>query len=286
MSQLQVAAQGGATSNTPNIGKNLFWDDVRIGLNLMPWGVGLLLLGAVAGPWILPYWLWVALVLVGGLVMVLSIKICAAIPPESGVNLPAQGAMIAAVACLVTVVVCHFMGWPQPGLIAALALGAAAHVLFALVVLGCVRYLAHPALATLAGAYAVVALIYSVLLFVFFLMPAVRDQAQMQAGLALVSVLVAGFLMFLTSSASAALQRAQQGLPAVATAEEAAARAGRTVRADKPEPLPEEFCFTESEVEGFAAQDSTAGKAIVALMTGVFSVGVILYTIIAVMAAF
>jgi hypothetical protein len=39
-------------------------------------------------------------------------------------------------------------------------------------------------------------------------------------------------------------------------------------------------------VDGFQAQDSTAGKAIVALMTGVFSVGVILYTIIAIMAAF
>jgi len=32
------------------------WDDVRIGLNLLPVGLMLLLLGGVAGPWVLPFW--------------------------------------------------------------------------------------------------------------------------------------------------------------------------------------------------------------------------------------
>src|SRR5262249_33943369 len=149
-------------------GKNLFWDDVRIGLNLLPCGVVLLLLGAVAGPWFLPQWLWMATALVGGVLTVLSIKICAAIPPESRVSLPAQGALVAAPLCLVTVIVNYVLGWPRGGLVATLLLGAAAHVLFALVLLGCVRYLAHRPLATLAQVYAGVAVVYSLGVIVFF----------------------------------------------------------------------------------------------------------------------
>src|SRR5437763_8417930 len=154
MAQIQMAAQGSETAATPNLGKNLFWDDVRIGLTLLPCGVVLLLIGAVAGPWLLPYWLWVLTALVGGVLTVLSIKICAAIPPESRVSLPAQGALAAAALCLITVVVNHFLGWPSGGLVASLLLGTAAHVLFALVLQGCVRYLNHRWLATLTLVYA------------------------------------------------------------------------------------------------------------------------------------
>jgi hypothetical protein len=53
-----------------------------------------------------------------------------------------------------------------------------------------------------------------------------------------------------------------------------------------PQAPPEEFQFSKNEVDAFEAQDSTAAKAIVALMTGVFAIGVILYTIVAVMAGF
>ena len=35
MSQVAMSAPQGRVSDTPNIGKNLFWDDVRIGLNIL-----------------------------------------------------------------------------------------------------------------------------------------------------------------------------------------------------------------------------------------------------------
>src|SRR5690606_33799857 len=103
-------------------------------------------------------------------------------------------------------------------------------------------------------------------------------------------------LSYLACSASQALARAQQGLPleepavapTTATTPETepvgVMLPAQTEAKSETEPV-EPPPFTETEVEGFQTADSTAGKAIVMLMTGVFSVGVVLYTIIAVVAS-
>jgi hypothetical protein len=281
----EMAAQSSKTASPPPIGKNLFWDDVRIGLNLLSIGVIILVIAALAGPW-LPGWLTALIVLAGGIVTVLGVKVCAPIPAESGVSMPALGAFLLAGLCFVTVIISYFLGWPTGGLALSIVLGAVAHVLMALVLVGCLRYLGHRWLGTLAMAYVVIAAIYGGVVALFFLTP-LHTILTFQISVQVLTAAVVGLLSYLACGASQALRRAQQGLPVECQP------AGETVldgaptkmlRADKPPPLPEEFAFSQSDVDGFGAQDSTAGRAIVVLMAGVFSVGVILYTIIAVMA--
>src|SRR5437763_14035564 len=111
MSQPETMSPSRGAGATPNLGKNLFWDDVRIGLNLLVYGVVFLLIGAVAGPGALPAWVQVLATLAGGVVTVLGIKVCAHIPAESGVSFPAQGAFMAAALCFVTVIINYFGNW-------------------------------------------------------------------------------------------------------------------------------------------------------------------------------
>jgi len=94
-----------------------------------------------------------------------------------------------------------------------------------------------------------------------------------------------GLLLFLATGLSAALQRRQQGLPVVAAPGAVAETLEKPVRRSfpiSPNRFPPEFGLSKTEVDGFQAQDSTAAKAVVILMAGVFCVGVILYTVIAV----
>jgi hypothetical protein len=281
----EIDAQSSKTVSPPPIGKNLFWDDVRIGLNLLSNGVIVLVIAAITGPW-LPGWLTALLVLVGGIVTILGVKVCASIPVESGVNMPALGAFLLAALCFISVVINYFIGWSTGGLVISILLGAAAHILIALVLVGCVRYIGHRWLASLAMVYVVIAAIHAAVVALFFLTP-LATNFTFQISVQILTAVVLGFLAYLACGASQALRRAQQGLPVEyqpGTETEFAGTPTKVLRADKPPPLPEEFAFSQSEVAGFGAQDSTAGRAIVVLMAGVFSVGVILYAIIAVMA--
>jgi hypothetical protein len=218
------------------------------------------------------------------------------------VSLLAQAAFFAAALCLVTVVVNFFVSWGWLELVVgSVAIGALAYVLFAVVLNGVVTFLRHRWLMTLAKVHIPVAAVYAVIVLAACLAYLGNDVNfrveignTLMMGVQLLTVLVGAFVLYLLQGASAALQRAQQGLPVEGplptkagegTEGEVALVAGHR-KSDKPEPLPEHFAFSESDVEGFQAQDSTAGKAIVALMTGVFCIGVILYTIIAMMAAF
>jgi hypothetical protein len=233
-------------------------------------------------------------VLAGGIATVLGLKVCAAIPAESRVSPLAFGAFVAGKLCFLAVIVGFFMSWQLDGVaMVALVLGGLAHVLFAAELRGVVAFLGHRWLTTVASGYVAVAAVYSVFLAVVCLTPmgaTFNGQVAAQG----VSILVGALLLYLLSGAYTALQRAQQGLPveapagarAVTTEVSAEPTALHKELSFRPAPPPETFQFNKNDVDGFQAQDSTAGKAIVALMTGVFSVGVILYTIIAIMAAF
>lgn len=293
MSQLGVSASAGGMASAPHIGKNLYWDDVRIGLQVLMYGVMVLVVGAVASP-LLPGWLAALLVLAGGVGTVLGLKICASIPSESGVSVPAQGAFFLGALCLVLAIFNWFTSWTNTATAAAcVLLGAAAHVAFALVLKGCVTFLRHQGLLPLTLLYLLLAAAYSLFLMAFVLTP-MNANPTVVAAVQVATLVVAAFLLFLLCGAATALQRAQQGLPAEgpavaapgAAADSSALMTAERKSAYKPEPPPEEFQFSKNEVEAFEAQDSTAAKAIVALMTGVFAIGVILYTIVAVMSGF
>jgi len=288
-----VAPEEGYTG--PEIGPNLFWDDVRIGMGMLVNGLFLLLLGAVIGPAILPVLLYALLVLIGGIFTVLGLKVCASIPSESGVSQYALGAFVCGALCFVTAIVNWFMSWSQPVLVGAtVVLGAASAVMFTIVFAGCARFLHHHWLTLLTTQFVIVAAFYS-FLFILFVMTPLRENIAIELVALVLTAVVSVFAMYLASMTKTALTRAQQGLPVegkLAATEAMAAAAGESgVSTEKgPQlehvepPSPEAPLFTESEVKGFQTDDGSAGKAIVGLMTGVFSVGVILYTIIAVLA--
>ena len=259
----------------------------------------MLLIGVFVPPWIFPNWLTALTVFVGSVVTILGVKVCASIPAESKVNQIALGALGCSVLCFLTVIANFLPGSSMLWLVAtALVLGALAHVLFAVVLHGCLSYLGHRFLTTLAKAYIGVAAVSSLLVVAFHL-AGWTDRPEMWLVLKLIVVATAIFLLYLTSSASKTLRRAQQGLPVEGSgvARERAtgiAAEGHHEEAGLKAPASEEVAaetpktphFTDAEIRVLQTEDSSAGSAIVALMAGVFIVGVILYTIIAAIAMF
>src|SRR5205085_6970083 len=130
---------------------------------------------------------------------------------ESGVSFPAQGAFMAAALCFVTVIINYFGDWQWVPMVAAtVVLGAVAHVLYALVLYGCVKYLKHQWLTTVAMGYILVAAVYSAVAAALVLAKLIADPT-FQTVLQVASVAAAAILLYVITGASAALKRAQQG---------------------------------------------------------------------------
>jgi hypothetical protein len=271
---------------TPDIGKNLFWDDFRIGLKVLCGGIAVLLAGVILVRE--PQFLSVAIVVIGALVTLVGLKICASIPDETGKNPLALAAFLSAKLCALLAVIAFFMSSSMLALVA-VVLGGIAYILFMVVFQAAAQYLRHPTVSAFSLWHLIAAGVISVLLIA---VAATGLWATSPMLLLLLQVLTAAALIFFMVHAlelSAAIQRVQQGQPLILIkeAKQVAAAEEETVEHEVlPQVHPEGAkVFSEDIVGKLHAQDNSAGKAIVLLMTGVFSVGVILYAIIAIWAS-
>ncbi len=277
----------------PEIGKNLFWDDFRIGLIILAGGALLVVVSILLT--YVPYlgWLGYLGIFLGGVGTVLGVKVCASIPEESGVSLFGLAALGAATLCLLGVLV-HFFAPGLGLLVPTVILWALALDLFAWVMRGAADFLQSQVLGLLTMLYVGVAIITS-LLFVVFAVSGGLGNAPTQVILILVGIATVLFLSYLATEISRAIGFAQQGLPvggqipgekvtAEVGAPEEQAVAGE--HHETPGTTEESPVFSETDVEKFRTSDSSAGRAIVMLMTIVFAIGVFMYTIVAFMAAY
>lgn len=274
------------TPAVPNIAKNLFWDDVRIGLQVVAIGGIVLALGSLLAQYnTVPIVLSYLIVAVGAFASIIGLKICCSLPKEGGIgSLLLPAAMGCAILAFVTL-----LGW-LVGLVPAAVsapvvavLAGLAGILFAIAISPMGGFLGDSVLAfhghLLTGAMAIFTIAA-----VIMTLTGVASTDGPRNILEIGGLALAGYLLFVASTLSFAIGRVQQGLlPYRTVSEEEQGLAEEVPEDDMPKapPTPAPY-FNPDEYKVLNKEDTSAGAAIVGLMTAVFTVGVVLYTIIAV----
>lgn len=283
---LSPPATESPAAEAPVIGKNLFWDDYRIGLKTTAWGsLSLLIVSVLLAP-LLPSALAALLVFAAGVATLLGVKISANVPEETGASVAALATLgLTFVAFLCVIVGYLFSSGATCYTIAAVA-GSLAFIGYNYVANAACKYLRLRAL----GLYATAALGLAVLSAAVF---CVTYLAGLMAGTGfrvLVQLLIAAsvaFTSYIAFQLAGVIRRGQLGLPLEADLGEAESAAEEIEVGEEPPPLTADVDvehLPEAEVKALRSEDTNAAKAVVVLMAGVFSVGVVLYTIIAIVA--
>ncbi|MGF1580338.1 MAG: hypothetical protein ACFCD0_13325 [Gemmataceae bacterium] len=280
MAQAETVAQTAtAQPQTPTVGKSLFWDDLRIGLQVLSAGAPIVVLGALVahfasstfGP---------AIVLVGMIGTILGVKICCSTPEETGVSVAPLAGLVAGTFAVLATIIGWFTGLPQAGVVVAV-LGGVAYVVVAFEMYASAKYLNYKSLVPLALYH----LITTVIVAILFVALSSTSQLLMASRtyMELISLGLVSFTTCVAWQLSSAIGRAQVGQAVESTVTEAAeGQSPSTVADDKPTPPPMGApYFNDEQYNVFQADDASAGGAIVGLMTAVFTVGVVIYAIIA-----
>jgi len=269
-----------------DVAQSLFWDDVRTGLKVVCVGLILLLVGELSAQFRLHDFLVGAAFMVGAVLTLIGLGICTAVPKETGVSQKAIGAAACAalgiLAMLLRLVIPADV--PVVGALPAV-LSAVALVLFALVLRGCVTYIGHRQLTAAARSLVSVATGFALLLVVVSLSGLVEHPA-LRVLVDLLAIGIVGMFVYIAWGTSDAILRVRQGLPLetprfATSPEYLAAEEQRLARENVTYAPPPPPHFSETEVRFFHTDDAKAATAIVMLMAGIFSVGVVLYSVVA-----
>lgn len=194
----------------PDLRKNLFWDDVRIGLKVICGGLIVLVLGLVISRYILPGFLVFLITAIGALATLFGIKITCSMPEETGVTPFAFGALGCLLLCLLVSVLYYVIpGFPLWLLQIGVTLGGIGHVLYAFVLSKGADYLKLAPLASMTKIYLVVAGVFSLIVIVFA-WANLFATAALAAVVDILAVATAGFLCYITYSMSGAIEGLQQ----------------------------------------------------------------------------
>jgi hypothetical protein len=282
-----------------DVGQSLFWDDVRAGLKIVGVGVILIFLAELSSEFRAGVFLTGAFVIAGGLLSLIGLGLCTAIPKETGARPLALGAAGCAAFGLVALPVLGFPVGFVLGALVAFVLGAVALMLFALVLRNLAAYIGHRPLTSATQMFVGIAAVFAFVALVFALVVSSTGDEGVLTGetefggiipalRALVDLLaigVVGNFVYLAWGAADSIARVRQGLPMVSprktlSPEELAAEELRLARENityTPGAPPH---FSDQEVHFFHADDTRAAGWIVGLMGGIFVVGVFLYLIV------
>ncbi len=270
----------------PDVSTSLFWDDVRTGFKVVSVGIVFLLIGEIGMQFRFHAFLVGSIVIIGAILTLIGLGISTAIPKETGLrNLALVTAGCAALGTLALLIYQFYPTDLPTAAQIAVVLGAAALVFFALLLRGATTYIGHRPLMAAARSLVSVSTGFALLLVVVSL----TDWVAIPAVRLLVDLLAIGMVAMVAYVAwgtSDAIFRARCGhpleLPRYAHSPEyLAAEEQRLARENifyTPPPPPH---FSENEVHFFHADDAKAAGAIVVLMAGIFTVGVVLYLIVA-----
>jgi hypothetical protein len=269
-----------------DVATSLFWDDVRAGLKLVSIGAVLLLVGEIGMQFRFHAFLVGAIVIVGALLTVIGSLICTAIPKETGQRTVALLAAGCAALGTLALLVYQFYPGDLPNVATiAVVLGAIALVLFTRFLRGAANYICHRPLIAAARSLVSVATGFAVLLIVVCASELVENSAA-RLLIDLLAIGMVSMLAYVAWGVSDAILRCRLGQPLEVpqyklSSEYLAAEEQRLARENifyHPPPPPH---FSENEVHFFHADDAKAAAAIVVLMAGIFTVGVVLYLVVA-----
>jgi hypothetical protein len=267
------------TTDVPQLAGNLWWDDVRLGARLLFAGF-LVILVPLLGRHALVSGLYYVLLIVAAGLLLVGLKMCISVPAETGARMyvyGAVGALKLAVLALIVFLIMGTLGQTEGLLLA--ALGMLGNILIALFVRNTAQYLRAQSLALLAMQYTMLAAVVSVAAVVASIMHA-------DALVNLLTLLLIGVQIFLVGHLHKAIVNVQHGLAAEARTTqpsgiEAAAEAAAHTVDHEPLPVVHAPYFTDKQWEVLETSDRSAGRAVISLMTAIFLIGVLLYSIIA-----
>lgn len=254
-------------SKLPDISKNLFWDDTRIGFQVIGFGALIVLLGLFA----VGFGVDMAggiITLIGLLVLVAGTKIACAMSEEISSGWFVFAALGLVKLSLLAFLVSMFL--PDSLLefllsLSSLGLMFASLVCFALAFSGGFKYLEQPVLASRSMVFLIVVAVGALSLIVSSV---------------LIPGVIFGGLAYLSFEMAQVIKQVQLGSTEEKAGEE------EDLTDEEVAHAPEGTDVFPQEVQNkLHAEDNSAGRAIVVLMTAVFSVGVVLYAIIAVLAS-
>jgi hypothetical protein len=283
---MSQASNSEARQAPADVATSLFWDDVRTGLKVVSVGVILLLIGEIGTQFRFHGFFVGATVIIGAVMTLGGLGICTAIPKATGLRNVALGTAGCAALGTLALLVYQFYPDDLPTVAKiAVVLGAVALVLFALLLRGAATYIGHRVLTAAGRSLVSVATGFAVLLVVVCVTEWV-DNPALRLLVDLLAIGLVGMLVYVTWGTSDAILRARLGQPLEAprftlSAEYLAAEEQRLARENifyAPPPPPH---FSENEVHFFHADDAKAAGAIVVLMAGIFTVGIVLYLIVA-----
>jgi hypothetical protein len=269
-----------------DVAQSLFWDDVRAGLKVVCVGVVLLLIGELCIQFRAHSVVSGAALIAGGVLSLVGLLICTAIPKETGARPAALTAAGCAALGLLALLVdlFNFLDLPVVGAIAVL-LSAVALRLFAVVLRTAAVYLGHRPLTAAARQFVYVAMAFALFL-VIIAFSGLAGIAAVRLLADLLAIGVVGIFVSIAWGTSESIQRTRLGHPLelprrtvspeyLAAEEQRLARENVTYHPGAPPH------FSEEQVRFFHTDDAKAATAVVVLLAGIFIVGVVLYTIVA-----
>lgn len=292
----ETAAEEQQTS-IPNIEKNLFWDDVRIGFGTVRVGVLILLIGALLNVMGVSGFFSVTTILIGALTTLAGLHVCTSVPKETGAIPICQAALGCSALCFLCLVINYFL-WaffeeisPIPILWSVAAvLGPLGFILFALTVSRAAGYLKIKSFRTCSDLYFSTGALFG-FLFALFTLGALysEDVNSIYAFKVVFGILIlgAGISLWMvlgigrqTIALLFAGEEPEEGdLPLDGTEEEPVTAEGVVV-ADKPmEPVSEPY-FGDEEWGKLHQDDVFMGGWIVKLLTVIFCIGVLIYAVV------
>jgi hypothetical protein len=275
-----------------DVTRSLFWDDVRTGLKVASVGIVVLLIGELVNQYVAHGFVGGIFLILGAALTVIGLGICTAIPKDTGTRPWAIAtALLAAVGAL-ALVIWLFSEARAAGILAVLLAGFTL-ILLAMVLRGATTYIGHRPLMAAAGALITSARAFAILLTIVALWGPVSqggvplgDIMPVRLLADLLAIGMVGMTVYLAWNTSEAILRARLGHPLELprlrqTPEYLAAEEARLARENVTYVPPPPPHFNENEVRYFHADDTRAASAIVYLMAGIFTVGVVLYLVVA-----
>lgn len=275
---MEQASQMQTSTDIPQIAGNLWWDDVRQGVGFLFTGLAIYLVPFLIGRFLFADWFNGIFYVVSAVLILLGMKTCLSAPSESKAGPLALATLGCTKLIVIGFIVLLVIGRLDEFGIALLVLGLLANILLALFIRKTAEYLRARSLALLALQYAMMAGLLSVAILVAALLKAhwIADA---------LTLLLIGIQLFLLGHLLEAIGRAQEGISPKATKTVAAAAhdAPAVAHAAEPDPIPVVPApyFTEQQWEKLETSDVGAGRAVVGLMTAIFLIGVVLYSIVA-----
>jgi len=275
---MEQASQVHASAEVPQIAGNLWWDDVRQGVGFVFTGLGIYLIPFLIGRLLFADWFNAIFYVVSAVLILLGLKMCLSAPTESKAGLLAFATLGCTKLILLAFILLLVIGRLAEWGMALLVLGLLANILLALYIRKVAEYLGARSLALLSVQYALMAGLLSAAVVVASLLEA----RWIVDGLTL---LLIGIQLFLLGHLLEAIGRVQQGIsPETTKAIAAPAHDTHAVaHAAEPDPIPAVAppYFSDQQWATLANSDVGAGRAVVGLMTVIFLIGVILYSIVA-----